>query len=61
MRGHAVLGEQSVQEGTEHAPQRGPRVEGQHGGCVAYFHYLGAARQEVQDSVAEGGVQSQGP
>ena len=28
---------------------------------VAYPHHLGLTRQEVQDPVAEGGVQSQGP
>jgi hypothetical protein len=49
-----------VPKGTEHAPLRGPRVEGQRG-VVAYPHHLGVARQEVQDPVAEGGVQSQGP
>ena len=60
MLGHAVVGEQGVQEGTKHAPLRSPRVESQHGGCVvAYTHHLGAARQEVQDPVA--GVQFQGP
>ena len=55
----AVMGEQ---EGAEHALLRGPSVEGQRGGCVGiYPHHLGAARQEVQDPVAEGGVYSQGP
>ena len=55
--GHAVMGEQRVQEGTKQAPMRGPRVEDQRGRCVApYPHHLGAARQEVQDPVAEGGV-----
>ena len=54
--------EQGVQEGTEHAPLRGPRVKGQRGGgVVAYPHHLGSACQEVQDPVAEGGVQPQGP
>ena len=57
-----VLGEQGVQDGTKHSPLRGPCVEGQHGGCVvALPHHLGAARQEVQDPVAEGGVHSQRP
>ena len=51
------MSEQGVQEGTEHAPLRGPRVEDQRGGCVVtYPYHLGAARQEVQDPVAEGGV-----
>ena len=54
--------EQGVQEGTEHAPLRGNRVEDQHGGCVVtYPYHLGAARHEVQDPVAEGGVLSQAP
>jgi hypothetical protein len=62
VRGHTVVGELEVQEGTKHATLRGPRVEDQcGGGVVTYPHHLGAARQEVQDSVAQGGVQSQGP
>jgi hypothetical protein len=28
---------------------------------VSYLHYLGAAHQEVQDPVAQGGVLTQGP
>jgi hypothetical protein len=33
--------------GEEYTPLTGPRVQGQHGGCVvAYPHHLGAARQE---------------
>jgi hypothetical protein len=56
MFGHAVMGEQGVQEGTEHAPLTGPCVEDQHGrSVVAYPYHLGVARQEVQDPVAEGG------
>ena len=55
--GSAVMREQGVQEGTEHAPLRGPRVEDQRGRCVVIYPYhLGAARQEVQDPVAEGGI-----
>ena len=55
--GHAVMGEQGVHEGTKHAPLMGPRVEDQLGRCiVAYLYHLGAAHQEVQDPVAEGGV-----
>jgi hypothetical protein len=54
--------EQVVKEGTRHTPLNGLRVEGQHGGCgIAHPHHLGAARQEIQDSLPEGGVQSQGP
>jgi hypothetical protein len=42
MPGNAVLVEQRVQEGTEPALLRDPRVEGQCGGCiVAYPHHLG--------------------
>ena len=60
--GHAVMGEQGVQEGTEPAPLRGPGVEDQRGRrVVAYPYHLGAARQEVQDPFTEGGVQSHGP
>ena len=48
------MGEQGVQEGTKHAPLRGPRFEDQCGRCVvAYPYHLGSARQEVQDPVAE--------
>ncbi|KAK6290915.1 hypothetical protein J4Q44_G00386850, partial [Coregonus suidteri] len=36
---HAVVGEQGVQEGTEHAPLRGPRVEDQRGRCVVTYPY----------------------
>ena len=55
--GHAVVGEQRAEEGAKHAPMRGPNVEEQRGRCVvAYPYNLGAARQEVQDPVAEEGV-----
>ena len=55
--GRAVMNEQGVQEGTEHAPMRGPSVEDEHGECVVtYPYHLGAVRQEVQDPVAEEGV-----
>ena len=61
MRGHAVMGEQGVQEAPEHATLWGPCVEDQcGGGVVAYPHHPGAAHQEVPDPDAEGGVQSQG-
>ena len=47
--------------GAEHAPLWGPFVEHQQsGGVVSYLHQLGAARQEVQDPVTQGGVQTQG-
>ena len=56
LRGHAIMGEQGVQERTK------PSVDGQRGRCVVvYPHLLGPAHQEVQDPVAEGGVQYQGP
>ena len=33
------MSEQGVQEGTEHATLRGPRVEDQRGGCVSTYPY----------------------
>ena len=60
--GHAVVGEQGIQEGTMYTPLRGPSVKDQRGRrIVAYSYQLGAALQEVQDLVAEGGVKSQSP
>ena len=51
--GRAVMSEQGVQDSTEHAHL----VEDQRGECVVtYPYHLGAARQEVQEPVAEGGV-----
>ena len=42
-------------------PLWGPFVENQRGGdVVTYLHYLGADRQRVQDSVAQGGIETQG-
>ena len=52
MLGHSVMGEQGVQERAEHTPLWGA--------SVSYLHYLGVARQEVQDPVAQGGGQTQG-
>ena len=47
--------------GEEYTPLTGPRVQGQHGGCVvAYPHHLGGGPSGVQDPVEEG-VQFQGP
>ena len=37
MPGHAVVGEQGVQEGTEHGPLGSSSVEEQHGRCVATY------------------------
>ena len=55
--GRTVMREQGVQEGTKHAPLRGPCVEDQRGrSVVAYPYHLGIARHEIQDPVAEGGV-----
>ena len=41
MRGHAVVGEQGVQEGAEHASLWDPCVEDQRIGGVSYLHHLG--------------------
>ena len=61
MRGHAVVGEQGVQERAQNAPLWGPSVEDQRGGdVVTYPHHLVAPRQEVQAPVAQGGVEPQG-
>ena len=47
--GHAVVSEQGVEEGAEHAPLGSFSVEDQRGRCVAtYPHRLGTAHQEVQ-------------
>jgi hypothetical protein len=55
-----VMGEQGVQEGDEHAPLWGPSVEDQRSGdVVSYLQHLGAARQKVQDPVAQGRVETQ--
>ena len=53
------MGEQGVQERAENAPLWGPSVGDQRGG-VSYPHYLGAAHQKVQDTVAQGRVETQG-
>ena len=61
MHGQALLGEQGVQERAQNAPLWGPSVEDQQSGdVVTYPHHLGAARQEVQYLVAQGGVETQG-
>jgi hypothetical protein len=55
--GHAVVGEQGVQEGTKHKPLRGISVENQHDrSVVAYPYNLGLTHQEFQDPIAKGGV-----
>ena len=61
MHDNAVMGEQGVQERAQNTPLRGPSVEDQRGGdVVTYPHHLGAARQNVQDLVAQSGVKTQG-
>jgi hypothetical protein len=48
--------------GAEHTPLWGSFVEDQHSGAVvSYLPYLGVARQEVQDLVAQGRLQTHGP
>ena len=37
VRGSSVMSEQGVQEGTKHAPLRGPHVEDQRGRCVVAY------------------------
>ena len=55
------MGEQGVQEGAEHAPLWGPRVEDQRNGeVVSYLHHLGSACQEVQYPIAQDLVETQG-
>jgi hypothetical protein len=54
MPGHAVKSEEGIQEGTEHAPLRGPCVEDQCGECVVNLPLPPGGSQEVQDQVAEG-------
>ena len=60
MHGHAVMGEQGVQERAENAPVLGPGVEHQRGGdVVSYPQHLVVAHQKVQDPVAQDGVKTQ--
>jgi hypothetical protein len=55
------MGEQGVQERAENGPLWGPSVEDQRGGdVVSFLYHLWAAHQNVQDPVAEGGVETQG-
>ena len=61
VHGHAVVGEQGVQERAQNAPLWGSSVEDQRGGDVfSYPHHLGAAHQKVQDPIAQGRVETQG-
>jgi hypothetical protein len=58
---HFDMSAKDFQERAQNAPLWGPSVEDQRGGdVVAYSHHLGVARQEVQYSVAQGGVETQG-
>ena len=50
-----------VQEANENTPLYGPCVEDQRSGVVSYLHRLGVSRQEFQDPVAQGEVQTHGP
>ena len=55
------MSEHGVQQGTEDTPLGGPCVKSQcGGGVVANPHSLWSTCQEVQDSIAESGVQTQG-
>ena len=55
------MGEKEVQEGAEHASLWGPSVEYQQsGGVFSYLQPPGEQPVEVQDPVAQGGVQTQG-
>jgi hypothetical protein len=54
------MGEQGVQERAESVPLWGVEVQCS-GGVVSYLLHLVAGCQEVQDPVAQGGVQTQGP
>ena len=57
-----VMGEQGVQEGAEHTPLGGPvlRISGLEVMFPTFTTWEQPARQEVQDPVAQGGVQTQG-
>ena len=47
------------EDGAEQAPLWGPCVEDQRSrGVISYLPLLGVAGQEVQDPVAQGGVQT---
>ena len=53
MHGHAVVGEQGVQERAQNAPLWGASVEDQRGGdVVTYPHHLGMERKVTETSVA---------
>ena len=55
--GHAVVGEEGVQEGTKYTTLRDPSVKDQRGRhVVAYSYHLEMAHQDVQDPVAKGSV-----
>jgi len=55
--GYTVMCVQGIQEWTEYAALRDSSAPGQYrGGETAHSHHLGSVRQEVQDTVAKGGV-----
>ena len=61
MHGHAVIGEQGVQEGAEHTPLWGPSVEDQQSGdIVSYLHHLGSGPSGSPGPLAQGEVETQG-
>ena len=61
MHGREVMGDLGVLEGAVHTLLWGPSSEDQRSGdVVSYLHHLGAARQKVQDPMAQGRVESQG-
>ena len=61
VQSQTVIGEQGIQQRAEDTPLGKPCVKSQcGGGVVASPHSLRFARQEVQDPVAEGSVQTQG-
>ena len=61
LQSHTFMGEEEVQQRAEDTPLGCPCVISQcGGGVVANPHSLWSACQEVQDPVAEGGVQTQG-
>ena len=56
---HAVVSQQGEEEGAQHTSLGGPRVQGDSAGCAAADpHCLWSLCQEVQQPVAQGGVQS---
>ena len=62
MRGHAVMGEQGVQDGAEQTPLWGLCVEDQRsGGVISYLHHLGADRKDFQERLHRAGFRPRAP